>query len=264
MQTIIQSKIETDYEPGDFFEAPYAFECDSYRLEINDGLACMSFASDQPNEELFNTSLKAIFDRRKIQTRQPYSLAAEPRRVRYDHQGNAHYTLHCEAAEFSLSGGEVHFLLRDKDGNVIRDTRAEKTALEAEEKRCRIEVVNNANDNLLSVLPKGALLVKLGASYAAAIDDPGDEFVHLREIYEALLTEFGRKSDMCERLDLDTDECEDAGRLYGLVCNGEIKQSAHRGQHLGTLRSATTGELQFARKTSLLLIERYEQFLKRD
>lgn len=141
----------------------------------------------------------------------------------------------------------MHFLLTDKNGNVIADS-----------KRDRIEKEKRLAEFIASYLPNDALLASLCRSKTAAADDPNNELVHLYEIRDALDTKFGGETSARTALGLS----DTTWSRFGRLCNNEpLRQGRHRGKASAALQDATEGKLIEARGIAQAMIEAYLQYL---
>jgi hypothetical protein len=133
----------------------------------------------------------------------------------------------------AITGQPVDFKITGPNGHVIRDTKADR--------------VDDHTAMLDAVAPKIAGSPTLRAmldSYSRAVDDPGDELVHLYEIREALSKHYCGETAARDALGVNKTDWQ---RL-GLLANVEpIEQGRHRGKHPLGRRPATSGELHEAR-----------------
>jgi hypothetical protein len=137
----------------------------------------------------------------------------------------------------------VDIQVKDKDGNIISDSKRERI----EKKKSLAELVSTRRGN-------DAFLGPMLRSHAAAIRDPNNELVHLYEIREALSTKFGGANAARTALGIGNAEWSRLGQL----CNDEpLRQGRHRGKTGGVLRDATDPELVEARGIARGMILRY-------
>jgi len=129
--------------------------------------------------------------------------------------------------------GQVDFLLKDAEGNVVRDSKAERIAE-------HISLL----DELAPKVPHSATLRSLLESYSQSIDDPNNELVHLYEVRDALSHHYGNEQAARNALAISKTEWQ---RL-GILANVEpLKEGRHRGKHSHVKRQATSSELDEAR-----------------
>ena len=122
--------------------------------------------------------------------------------------------------------GVISVVIKDADGNVIKDTRAERLT---EHRAFRDQCLRHAEDPLLQ---------DLLASFRQAVADPADRMTHLYDIRDALNRHFGGEKTARNQLGLTHKEWSDLGR----IANKEpIEESRHRGCH-PALRPAAEDE----------------------
>jgi hypothetical protein len=96
-------------------------------------------------------------------------------------------------------------------------------------------------------------------SYDDAVNDPGNELVHLYEIRDSTAKHFGGESIARNVLNISGSRWSKLGRL----ANDEpLKQGRHRGKNPGALRDATEEELREARKIARELVVAYLSYLE--
>ncbi|MCB2218743.1 MAG: hypothetical protein KQH59_22000 [Desulfobulbaceae bacterium] len=154
-----------------------------------------------------------------------------------------------ESGIISITGGGVDIVHKDAAGNVIQDTRKERI-------QRRIGFVKLAANHL-----NNALAVALLRSYAAAVNDPRNELVHLYEIRDAPSRQFGGEAAAKSAANISRAEWFRLGQLSN---DEPITQGRHRGKSLGSLREATNEELTEARGIARKMIEGYLCHLKNE
>ena len=143
--------------------------------------------------------------------------------------------------------GVISVVIKDADGNVIKDTRAERLA---EHRAFRDQCLRHAEDPLLQ---------DLLASFRQAVADPADRMTHLYEIRDALNRHFGGEKTARNQLGLTNKEWSDLGR----IANKEpIEESRHRGCH-PALRPATEDEQSRVLAVTRSMIRAYLDHLDR-
>lgn len=115
-----------------------------------------------------------------------------------------------------VCGFPADFTIRDGDGNVIKDSKAERLFDNREfREQCLRHVENQVLEGLL-------------ASFSRALADPADQMTHLYEIRDALSRHFGGDREAKQELGLTRAKWSDLGR----IANKEpIEESRHRGDH---------------------------------
>lgn len=137
----------------------------------------------------------------------------------------------------------------DVHGNLVRDTRQE-----------RISRIKSLGERIAAQGREDRTLVKLIASYRAAMRDPSDELVHLYEIADALKSLFKRPREVQDHIEIQPEEW---GRFERLCNHRELRQSRHRGLAASVLRDATPDELHEARSLACKMIDGYLCYLER-
>ncbi|WP_157174412.1 hypothetical protein [Thiocystis violascens] len=148
----------------------------------------------------------------------------------------------------TMSAGIVDLVVKDKDGNIVSDTKRERLD---KQKRFASLVDNHIHSD--------ATLDQMLKSYQKSVKDPDDELVHLYEVRDSLSKKFGSKKDAIQKLGITNAEWEEIGILANTL---PLKQGRHRGKAVGALRNAATAELEKARKSVAYLIEKYLEYLE--
>ncbi len=186
---------------------------------------------------------ESILGARQLLTHQPYKLDERPRTAQIKSDGNRNVSLHMGVNTLIVEGHAPDRVVKDATGKVIQDTRAERIV----EHQAFITWFSEA-------AMKDPLVGELQKSYTAAVNDPSDELIHLYEIREALKKRYGNERAARQQLGVTTGEWKVLGKLGDAV---PIKQSRHRGAHVGTLRPARPEELREARAAAGRLIEAF-------
>jgi hypothetical protein len=185
----------------------------------------------------------------QLLSHKPYKLS-KPSMYRLHRDGRKDVTVFPESCVVTISGGTADFVVKDKDGNVISDSRKE-----------RVERKIELADLATTWRPKDPVAASLLSSYNAAVNDPDNELVHLHEIRDALKKRFGGEREAQTELGISGTQWSRLGRL----ANREpLRQGRHRGKSAGALRDATGAELKEARTIARILVERYLQYLERE
>lgn len=142
----------------------------------------------------------------------------------------------------TLSGRQADTQFVDADGNVVHDTRRDRSLRE------------QRLSNLISKHGSTPIVAKLLASRRAAADDSANELVHLAEIEEALSSYFGGERNARERLSLSKTDWD---KLTKPANDPTNSVGRHRGKHLGEMRGPSRSELEEARRIAALMIERF-------
>jgi hypothetical protein len=231
-----RTELEWVYQPRDLFEVAYRYAGTECELVIESGraVATLSVPQDPVDPQLEKRimgHLEAVLLVRQLQVHRVYDLQGP--RIYQHAGGRKNVAIRVGAAYVVVSGGQADFVHRDAAGNVLRDTKAERIA--------------EHTAMLDSVAPKLALsstLRGLLTSYSRSVSDPGNEFVHLYEIRDAIATHYGGEQNACAVLNISRSEW----RRLGVLANVEpIEQGRHRGEHVAGRRAATAAELEEAR-----------------
>jgi hypothetical protein len=188
-----------------------------------------------------HAEVDARFLAAQVLSHKPYTLS-KPNLSKLYPDGRKDAWAFAEGATAVVSGGTVDFVLRDADGNVIHDTRRERI----DERIGLAELAARyISDSVANALLR---------SYAAAVNDPRNELVHLYEIRDALSEHFGGESAATSAVGVSGTQWSRLGQL----ANSEpFTQGRHRGKQLGSLRDAAASELSEAREIARRMVEGY-------
>jgi hypothetical protein len=239
------------FEPVDVFEEHTELQCEGHTFVIDRGtvVVLLPHAPGCNYEELCNQlhqTLDAAFLGAQLCNHRPYKLS-RPGIVRIAEDGTRHHFVRLEGAGLEIRGSAiVDVVQRGPDGRIIVDTKRDRiTARNA----LASQVTKQIADLVASAITR---------SYAAAVNDPRNELIHLYEIRDALSARFG--SEQAARTALGIGET--SWRALGRLANdAPLAQGRHRGQHPAQLREATEQELTDSRKIARDMIERYLRFL---
>jgi hypothetical protein len=245
--------LEWRFYPPDCFEEQINLERNDYKLVIGSGKAEARIRAELYEKkptmmEDLNHALNNRFLGVQLLTHKPYELS-NPLLYRIYPDGRKDYFIFAEPGVFSISGGTFDFAHIDKNGNVIRDTKAER--IRKKQRLADLAEKYGSSDVTAQSLLK---------SYNMAITDPNNELVHLYEILDALAEKFGGKDAACKALNLSLRKWR---RLGNLANKEPLKQGRHRGKSLGLIRDAMETELAEARNIALCFIEAYLEYLER-
>jgi hypothetical protein len=228
---------EWTFTPSDYFEAPIEIERDDYKLKIADGKAeaRMDSATYDANPSIRQTLHDGLNDRFlgvQLLTHRAYELSRSTK-IRLHSDGRRDMFLEVEPARIVITGNPVDFQLRDKNGNIVSDS-----------KRDRIEKKRSLADLVSAYRATDASLASMLRSHSAAVRDPNNELVHLYEIRDALSAKFGGDTEARSALAISSADWS----RFGQLCNSEpLRQGRHRGKSGPALRDATESELAEAR-----------------
>jgi hypothetical protein len=248
--TEIKIEIEWSYTPPDYFEEKVVWKREGYSVEIEDGriTARMSghFFDSQPGLR------DSLTEQLRI-----YFLGAQPNRHRaFEIHGGAinriwpngrrDTTLVVHSAVQVMTSDNVDIATTDREG-VVHDTRRDRI---------------NATKNLAQLSVRHAVtdqtIRRMLDSFDAAVRYPGNELVYLYEVWDALRTKFRSESKALKALRISKPH---RSRLTRLANNKPLNQGRHRGQFAGSLRDATTEELNEARAIARDMVKQYLKYL---
>jgi hypothetical protein len=235
--TIERTELEWLFSPPDFFEAPYRWQTDHYALVAAAGkvLVTLATSADPVDPELharMSADIEGLFRLRQLQVHRPFQL--EGVRIYQHHPGgrkSVSIGVDCKAV--LVSGGQADSVVRDASGAIVKDTKAE-----------RIADHTRFIDSVMPKLAGSPRLRGLLQSYNAAVDDAGNELVHLYEIRDALAEHYGGEDAARAKLGISKKEWQ----RFGILANVEpLIQGRHRGKYTPGSRPATATELDEAR-----------------
>jgi hypothetical protein len=243
--------LEWSFSPADYFEVPIEIRRDNYTLTVAHGKAraTLDSAAYDRNPAIRRTLHEALNDRFlgvQLLNHRAYELSSSSM-TRVHPDGRRDVFLEAEPGRIVVTGHPVDFQIRDKDGNIIADS-----------KRDRIEKKKILADLVSTYRSSDRTLASLLRSHDAAVRDASNEFVHLHEIREALSLKFGGDKKARSALGISPSDWSRFGRL----CNNEpLRQGRHRGKTGAALRDATEPELAETRDIARRLIEAYLRHL---
>lgn len=243
--------LEWAFSPPDYFEEVVRIERDGYTMIIDNGRAearidPAAYDSEHKMRGVLHGRLNDRFLAVQVVTHKPYELSKSTMCLLHA-DGRKDVTLFPETGVFKISSGNVDFVVTDKNGEVISDSRRDRIAKKAE----LAELAERYGG-------RDELAASLLASYQAAVRDSRNELVHLYEIREALSRYFGGESATCSALRISHSDWSRLGRLAN---EAPVIQGRHRGKHVGGLRSASAEELEQARRIAQCLIGAYMSYL---
>lgn len=243
--------LEWKFSPPDYFEAPIEIARDDYTLTIADGKAeaRIDFAIYDASPSIRQTLHGGLNDRFlgvQLLSHRAYQLSRSTM-TRVHPDGRRDVFLDVEPARIVITGHPVDFQVRDRNGNIVADSR-----------RDRIEKKKSLADLVSTYRASDGTLASLLRSHDAAVRDPNNELVHLYEIREALSVKFGGEKALRSTLSISSSDWS----RFGELCNNEpLRQGRHRGKTSGALRDATEPELAEARGIARAMTEAYLRYL---
>ena len=244
--------LEWKFSPSDYFEEPIHIKRDDYVMTIGSGtvearIRPEIYDKDQSMRDRLHSALNYRFLGVQLLSHKPYELSnASMYRLHPD--GHKEITIFPEPLVITMSMGVPDIIVKDKDGNVISDSRKERV----EKKKELAELAEKYRQ-------KDSVVDSILNSYNEAVNDPDNELVHLYEIRDAIAKKFGGASAAKSALGITGTQWSRLGTLASVE---PLKQGRHRGKNPGALRDATEEELKEARSITLNLIESYLDYLE--
>lgn len=252
MNKVVSVQLEWKYSPETYIEEPISVEFEGGTLEIKDGVALALvdpelFHADHSIRDELTRKVESRLHAVQIMTHKSFELS-KPSRTEIQEDGRKHYFVEVDSCVIATSLGSVDSTVKDKDGNIVSDTKRER--LDRQSKFADLVEKHRASDATLDQMLK---------SYQQSVKDPSNELVHLYEIRDALSKKFGSRNATIEALGNTSREWDEIGKLANYL---PLEQGRHRGQAVGSLRSAEPSELETARKSAAHLVEKYLEFLE--
>ena len=246
MKQVSQTILEWSYEPADFFEEGDRFSWSGGEVEITGGKVRGVFDASryEQGREFRDQAHEAVLSRFKaqqVQLGRCFDLSLISFACEYE-DGRRNETMFLETARFELRGGDVDFVLRDKTGNIVSDS-----------KRERMDRQREFRDQVAKLLPNDKRLKSILQSYHNALSDEGNILIHLYEIREAIWIAYGRNMDAIKTLGISGLKWSRFGVLTNVA---PMLEGRHRGKHT-ELRSMDAEDLAFAKSFAKSLIEAY-------
>ena len=244
--------LEWRFSPPDYFEEPVHIERDDYVMSINNGTAEArikpeKYDQDQDMRDKLSAALNDRLLGVQLFSHKPYDLS-KASMCRLHPDGRRDIYVFPEPISISISVGVPDIVTRDKDGNVISDSRRERVL----KKQGLAELAEKYRR-------KNPFVASMLKSYSDAVNDPGNELVHLYQIRDSLSKQFGGESKARNILGISQTQWSKLGKL----ANDEpLKQGRHRGKNPGALRDATEEELREVRSIARELVEAYLNHLE--
>jgi len=239
------------YTPKNCIEEPISilFEGGTLKIEQGSALATidpLAYQADATIRERLTGKIESRLRAVQIMTHKKFELSRASRTdVRID--GKKHYHLEVDSVIQDTTLGSVDVVVKNEDGNVVSDTKMERLAKQ-EWYAVLIEKFRSSDATLGHMLQ----------SYQASVSDPDNELVHLYEIRDSLASKLGSKKSAVRQLNISNSQWDAIGELAN---QSSLKQGRHRGKSAGSLRDAKVAELEEARKSVVLLIEKYLEYL---
>jgi hypothetical protein len=130
MNTIVEVQLEWNYSPKNYIEEPILIKEDSFELSISDGKALAKITPscyvENPDIKEYLTSLvNSRFHAVQILSHKDFNLS-KPSRSDLRNDGSKNIFLEVESGVIVMSSRPVDLVVKDKDGNVISDSKQER------------------------------------------------------------------------------------------------------------------------------------------
>ncbi|HDH04928.1 MAG TPA: hypothetical protein ENH01_04345 [Nitrospirae bacterium] len=243
--------LEWKFSPIDYFEENICIKRDAYIITITSGtieaqIRPEIYDNDKSILDRLHNALNDRFIGVQMLSHKPYELS-KASMYRLHPDGRKDITIFAEPCVIKMTIGEVDFIVKDKDKNVISDS-----------KKKRIQKKIESAELVEKYRQKDAFLASLLKSYSNAVNDPDNELVHLYEIRDAVAKRFKSESNAKHALGISGTRWS----RFGKLTNDEpLKQGRHRGKNPGVLRDATEEELKEVRDIARNIIEAYLESL---
>jgi len=247
--------IEWTYTPEDFFEEPFIKKVGEYEFNIYEGkanafLRGTTYDNDHLIEDRIYQVLEDIFLAAKAINQKKYNLLKYPNLIRTDNEGKRAITMRASPGYYAITGHAPDIKITNASGKVIKSTKEE-----------RINSIKNFVSRVLPYLPYNPTLKRILVSHGNASSDPKNELIHLYEIRDALVREFGNERETRKSLGIDRKKWSRFGQLANDL---PLKEGRHRGNADEALRNASKEELNEARAFAKKLIESYLDYLDKN
>lgn len=241
--------LEWTYDPKSFFEETVSFPVENGSITIAEGKvrgefdeACYDYGRQFRDE--VDLQVRALFMAQQVQVHSSFNLSAALM-SREHSDGRRDVTLFAEPLALKLSGGKAYFVIKDANGNITHDSRAERLAKH-----------HSFREAVATLLSRDRILKRLLQSFHAALSDEDNLLIHLYEVRDALVSEFGSHEAVRDALGISGTSWSKFGRLAD---NEPFLEGRHRGQH-EVLRPAAASEIEWVLTFSQGLIEAYVQY----
>ena len=226
------------YTPTDYFAAPVVVEGNCYEIEIGGGSIIIRADAD------YYESDPSAYDRLKKETSYAFQGVQPWRRRPFWIKGGQKFIIEPD--------GQKRFL--GATAHVVLIVRPKYKDLGVDPERVR---------NLVQLTALHAVsdptLLRMLASFDAAVNYPESVLVHLYEVWEALATRFRKNKRKLGTLGVSK---KLRSQLTKMANKDPLSEGRHRGRFAGTLRPATDDELDKAWEIAGLMFESYLKYLK--
>lgn len=239
------AEITWKFSPADYFEGDDYLETSAYSLVIGNGVVVAKveqavYELEPKIHQRIHSELKDYFCGTQLLTHEEYKLSQPSLTLIHADGRRTHFATAEVGIKFSVKGD---FVIRDKDGTIVSDSRQER--VNKKRRFSRDILIYRSQDEVLDALLR---------SYEAAVNDPANELIHLYEIRDTLAKVFGGKENATSRLKVTTIQWDRLGELANSL---PVRQGRHRGSKYNELRDAEYSELDEAREIARTFIRAY-------
>ncbi|REJ78753.1 MAG: hypothetical protein DWQ47_04725 [Acidobacteria bacterium] len=244
-------ELEFEYSPEDFFEFEFSCEVDEGILTIDQGIVKFKFigsesvASPALEAKIVELARREFLARQLLNHRQFEFGGCTFTSI--DDDGNRkNHGFHSVDEKLSFRE-KMDFVIEDRDGNIIRDSKNERK--EKEERFLNLVREASLKDRAVGELME---------FYHSSVLDPRNEFHHLYQIRELLRERLGKDLGILKALGISKDKLSQFGNITNEY---PVEQGRHQGKFSDLLREATQEELSEIREISKELIERFATYV---
>ena len=244
--------LEWKYDPPDFFEAPFPIVRDNCKIEINNGkvkatISKTYYDSKKDARKELHEEINDIFLGAQTVGFKSYKLS-KPNIYCTGPDGQLNITVFLSpVVSQCVFSDNVDLIVKDKNGNIVQDTRAEKIA--AERRFAELAAIHKKTDSVARFILN---------SFHKAVNDPSNEFIYLYEIRDSLCKKFSNEKGLRDALGIPRNELR---RLRILANHEPLVQGRHRGKNPDQLRDATNEEKSEARDIARRLSHSYLEYI---
>jgi hypothetical protein len=246
MSVDAQAILEWTYVPKDFFEEPLTLPYAGGEIVVNAGKARGHFDSshyDQGRDfrDTTHEFLHTTFLAQQVQIHLPFSLSPASMSREYA-DGRRDVTAFPESVRISASVGKIDFVIKDANGDIIKDSKAE-----------RLKSQDEFRKKVTKLLPTDLVLRRMIQSFNNGLADKDNMFIHLYEIRDTLATTFSGKDAARTVVNVSDANWRKFGKM---TCDDPFLEGRHRGRH-DNLRKASREDVDWVIKFSQTIIEGY-------
>jgi hypothetical protein len=243
--------IEWGYAPENFFEGPIKVQNSDYCYTIENGKVTLIikkelFEKDPNIKDSINKEIEGYFLGAQTFYHKSFKLDNSSLLMIYPDE-KKNLIISVESGVLCHFLDTVDLIQKNAKGNIIHDSKAAR--VKSAKEFCWLAAKYLSRDEVAKAILN---------SYKSAVADPDNEFVHLYEIGESLVSHFGNSDLLRKALKVSKGEW----KRFGYLANeAPLLEGRHRGKRPGKLRKATPIELKETRDTSKKLISSYLTYL---